>query len=103
MPTGKYKKLKLNGSKSDIALYVGPRVHQSWKVVAERLDAFEGGHLINVIEAAVEQGKRLGRAEVMKQVDDLRRLFGKEIAAIEKTTIYKTPGRPRKKPLTIEK
>jgi hypothetical protein len=94
---GKYKKLVVRGGKADIELYVGPKVHDSWKTVSQELDTFTGGHLLNLLEAAQEQGKRLGRAEVMGQVLGLGKQLGKQIDAIERATNYKAPGRPKKK------
>jgi hypothetical protein len=98
MSKAKYNKLQLKGGSSAITLYAGKRVHDSWKVVSSKFDVFEGvTDLFNVLEAAVEQGKRLGRAEVMGELKSLEKLLGKQINAIEKTTSYKSPGRPKKK------
>jgi hypothetical protein len=97
MAIGKYKKLVVTGGKADIELYVGPRIHESWKTVSQELDTFTGGHLLNLLEAAVEQGKRLGRAEVMANLMDLGKQVRKQIDGIEKATHYKSPGRPRKR------
>jgi hypothetical protein len=99
MTTAKYTKLQLKGGKSLITLYAGKRVHDSWKAVSQKFDLFEGvTDLFNVLEAAVEQGKRLGRAEVMSEVKNLEKALGKQINAIEKAIPYKAPGRPKKKP-----
>ncbi|SEG66769.1 hypothetical protein SAMN05421819_4157 [Bryocella elongata] len=95
---GKYKKLDVIGGNKSITLYVGPKIHHSWDIVSEKLDLFAGAHLINLLEAAQEQGKRLGRAEVMEKMTSLQNEIDKEISKIEKTTNYKTPGRPKKNP-----
>jgi hypothetical protein len=50
------------------------------------------------LEAAQEEGKRLGRAEMMPKVIDMKKQFGKIIDGIEQETKYKAPGRPRKLP-----
>jgi hypothetical protein len=98
MAKAKYSKLQLKGGSTAITLYAGKRVHESWKAVSSQFDVFEGlTDLFNVLEAAVEQGKRLGRAEVMGELKSLEKLLGKQINAIEKATPYKAPGRPKKK------
>jgi hypothetical protein len=97
MATAKYTKLQLKGGRTLITLYAGKRVHESWKAVSQKFDVFDGvTDLFNVLEAAVEQGKRLGRAEVMAEVKNLGKTLGKQISAIEKATPYKAPGRPKK-------
>jgi hypothetical protein len=66
MAKAKYTKLQLKGGSTSITLYAGKRIHDSWKSVCEKFDVFEGAtDLFNVLEAAVEQGKRMGRAEVI--------------------------------------
>jgi hypothetical protein len=96
--TAKYKKLTVKGGKKNIDLYVGPKVHNSWKEISQQLDVYAFGHLINLLEAAQEQGKRLGRAEVIEGVLGIGKQIGKQIDALERTTGYKGPGRPKKKP-----
>lgn len=88
----KYRKLTITGTKKGITLYAGHKVQASYKIIAEKLDAFEGGHLVNLLEAALYEGKRQGKAELMKEMDSVQ----KQIEAIRKKTLYKTPGRPKK-------
>ena len=51
---GKYKKLTIKGGggkQKDIAIYAGPKVHESFKVVSENLDVYNGfHHLFNLLE-----------------------------------------------------
>src|SRR5579859_1750231 len=99
----KKKELTTRSGKAAVALYIAAEVEESWKIVGEKLSVYEGAHLTTVIETAMEYGKRQGRAEVMEQVESLKRLFGKEIEAIGKTTGKKSLGKPPKRPITIER
>jgi hypothetical protein len=99
----KKKELATRSGKAAVALYLATEVEESWKIVGEKLDVYEGAHLTTVIETAMEYGKQQGRAEVMEQVESLKRLFGKEIQAIGKTTGRKSLGKPHKKTITIER
>jgi len=71
---------------SSIEHYLGTRIPNSWKIVSRRLDLFTFGHFINLLEAALEQGTRLGRVESMERPESFQRLAGREINAIEKAT-----------------
>lgn len=98
MTAAKYKKLTLHGGTSTITLYGGTSIHSAWKEVSSKFDLFDGvTDLFTVIEAAIEQGKRLGRAEVMTGLKNLEQSVSKQIIAIEKATPYKAPGRPKKR------
>lgn len=98
----KKKELTSGDGSAIIALSLGQSVQASWKIVSEKLDVYDGGHLTKVLEAVMEHGRQRGRAEAFtEQAESLEKLFGKEIKAIERSTGQKFLNKSRKKPITI--
>ena len=97
MATNKDGKLVLRNGNSSITLDNGSYLRDSWKAVTEKFDVYESRHLFDILEAALEQGKRLGRAEVTTELKSLEKSFGKQINAIEKGTFHKASKKHKKK------
>lgn len=94
---GQTKLLSPKETKTALALLGGSHVSESWNIVAEKLDVYDGAHLITLLEAAHEQGKQVGRSEMSTQLQKLGKQLGKQIQVIEAVTGTKARRKSRKK------
>ena len=93
------KSLTSKEAKTALALLGSTYLSESWKIVAEKLDVFDGTHLITLLEAAHERGRQVGSSEMSAQLQKLGKQLGKQIQVIEAVTGTKTRKKRRKRKL----
>lgn len=81
----KYKKVDVALPAGTLTLYTGERVRAAFHALTEHMDVYLFTRLQLVMKAVYEQGMKHGRAEVIEQLE-----------AIKKDTNYLPPGRPKK-------
>jgi hypothetical protein len=81
----KYKKVDVKLPDETLVLYTGQKVRNAFHELMERMDVYEFTRFQIALKAIYEQGMKDGRAEVIEQLD-----------LIKKETNYLPPGRPKK-------
>ncbi len=74
---------------SQIAIYASPKISRAMDIIGE-MKIFEGVKVLEVIEAAYNQGKKDGARNAFNHVQA-------GIAAAQKAVPHKNPGKPKKK------
>jgi hypothetical protein len=81
----KYVKTLVPLSKGKISIYASPKIAAAFKVLTE-LDLFSGVKMLELIEAAYNQGNKDGARKVKLQFETMM-----------KAIPHQNPGRPKKK------
>jgi hypothetical protein len=81
----KYRKIKVDLPRGELALYAGKRVSEALIEVTTDMDLYKGVRLGQVMDAVYQQGLKDGRKEVITQLDQLKESIN-----------YLPPGRPKK-------
>ena len=81
----KYKKVDVDLPGGTLTLYAGKKVSNAFREITEGMDVYLATRLQTVLKAVHEQGLKEGRAEVIEQLE-----------AIKKETNYLPPGRPKR-------
>ncbi|MFN6507751.1 hypothetical protein [Xanthomonas translucens] len=83
------KKNVVATNKSQIAIYASPKISKAMEIIGE-MKIFEGVKVLEVIEAAYNQGKKDGARDAFDHVQT-------GITAAQKAVPHKNPGKPKKK------
>jgi hypothetical protein len=74
----------------DVSIYASHRVADALEEITDKTDLYDGVRLVQILEAAYQQGKKDGAREVFETVD-------KSLAATKRQIRHKPPGRPKKR------
>ena len=85
-----YRTIALQVKNTEVSIYASARVADALEQIVGEAPLYEGVKIMQILEAAYNQGKKDGAREVFDEIDGRLEMARKEIP-------HRNPGRPRKR------
>lgn len=85
-----YRTILLQVKNTEVSIYASARVADALEQIVGEAPLYEGVKIMQILEAAYNQGKKDGAREVFDEIDGRLQMVRREIP-------HRNPGRPRKR------